>query len=253
MPRPRRCSAAGVSRGGSVAEGESLNFITLVQCRLASTRLPRKALKLIGDEPMILHVMRRASLILGKGKDSTILATTTNPEDDELATVVQNAGYDVFRGRDADVLRRFVDAALKFGADAVVRITGDCPLLDPAIGLAVVAAFQAGAFDYATNCTPIWPADGLDVEVISVDALQRAWAATDFSGGEYHREHVTTEMQHFSEQYPSIRIELRQMRGRKWSVDTAEDLDRVRAIVKRLTPGNFAMHHTIEVEDGLGQ
>jgi spore coat polysaccharide biosynthesis protein SpsF len=162
--------------------------VAVVQARCASERLPGKVLLALAGRPVVEHVLRAARAT--DEIDDVILATTTRRDDDELAALAADEiGVRTFRGDEADVLGRFVDALEGDDADVVVRLTADDPLLDPAVMGAVVERFLAGGCDYASNIIErSWPR-GLDCEVLSRDVLERS--AREGLRPE-DREHVTT-------------------------------------------------------------
>ena len=154
---------------------------------MGSSRLPGKMLKTIGDKTTIQHVLRqvkRAATI-----DHIVVATTTEPIDDELASAAMNEGVEVFRGSADDVLDRYYQAALPHSPDAIVRITGDCPFIDPDLIDLVVDRFRSNLnIDYVSNVHPATYPDGMDVEIISFAALGEIWRTANLSS---EREHVT--------------------------------------------------------------
>ena len=166
--------------------GEPVN-LCVIQARMGSSRLPGKMLKTIGDKTTIQHVLRqvgRATTI-----DHIVLATTTESIDDELASAARKEGVEVFRGAVDDVLDRYYQAALPHEPDAVVRITGDCPFIDPELIDLVVNRFKSNSdVDYVSNVHPATYPDGMDVEVISFSTLSQLWSSANLSS---EREHVT--------------------------------------------------------------
>ena len=164
------------------------HVVAIIQARLGSTRLPGKTLADIGGRPMLAHVVERVRAT--PGIDEVVIATTTRPADDPLVDWASRAGLACARGSEEDVLDRFRTALARHPADAIVRVTPDCPLLDPDVAGRVVATWRdaGGALDYVSNVHPPTFPDGLDTEVISRRALLAAWTeATDPAD----REHVT--------------------------------------------------------------
>ena len=211
--------------------------LAVVQARVGSTRLPGKALMQIAGRPMVAHVVERIAAT--PRVDQVVLATTVAPEDDALADFARSAGLPCVRGSVADVLDRVRSAVCAYPADAIVRATADCPLLDPAVSGLVVAEYlrHAPDDDYVSNVHPPTYPDGLDTEVFSRPALERAWreAAPDSNRD---REHVTP---YIWERQPE-RFRLANVRhaedlsGLRWTVDDARDLDFVRAVYGALAP-----------------
>jgi spore coat polysaccharide biosynthesis protein SpsF len=149
-------------------------LIAVIQARTGSTRLPRKVLRDLGGRPVLAWVVAaaRASRVC----DEIVVATTTEPADDEVAALAAELCVDVVRGSVDDVLSRFLLALSSVGAerdDAIVRLTADCPLLDPHVIAQCGERFVAGGVDYVTTDHDFTVAHGFDVEVISVGALRR--------------------------------------------------------------------------------
>jgi spore coat polysaccharide biosynthesis protein SpsF len=202
----------------------------IIQARMASSRLPGKVLKDLGGEPMLVRVIervRRAQLV-----EVVAVATTGDSGDDPIAALCEQRGYPVWRGSQYDVLDRYYRAAQHLNAGVVVRVTADCPVIDPGvIDLTVSAFFQAGV-DFAANRLPppwkrTWPI-GLDTEVVTFAALERAWKeATE----KYQREHV---MPYFYDQEGRFKILVVEndtdYGSLRWTVDTPEDLELLRRI-----------------------
>lgn len=197
-----------------------MKTVAIIQARMGSTRLPGKALLPLAGVPAIRRVFDRARLIAGV--DAVMVATTTSSQDDPLAAYCDANGIAVFRGSEADVLDRYVGAARSQQADLVMRITGDCPLLDPVESAKVLALFRATAgCDYACNCEPPTLPDGLDTEVIGMAALARA-AAMASDGPS--REHVTL----FVRQHPDLFKLARcthdpDLSAHRWTLDEPRD------------------------------
>ena len=205
----------------------TVGIAAIIQARMGSTRLPGKTLAPIQGKPMIQHLVQRvqaSSLV-----EDVIIATTTKDRDDVLVEFAQGLGLKCYRGSEEDVLDRVYQAARRFGVDHIVRVTPDCPLLDHQVMDGVIEAYLSGDYDYVTN-TPGCP-DGLDVEVFSFRALERAWEVARLPS---EREHITEFLQNSGE------FRLFHLAGPvdlshfKWSVDTQEDLDFVRAVYERL-------------------
>jgi glutamate-1-semialdehyde 2,1-aminomutase len=154
-----------------------MKIVAIVQARLGSARLPNKVLAPIGDVPLIEFLLGR----LSKTQRITeiVLATSTSQVNDQLAAVVEHLGYHVVRGSENDVLQRYVDAALATKADVVIRITGDCPFVDPQLIDDMLEDFVASKVDYMSNTDPPTFPDGFDIEIFKTRALlQSAEIAT---------------------------------------------------------------------------
>jgi spore coat polysaccharide biosynthesis protein SpsF (cytidylyltransferase family) len=207
-----------------------MKALAIVQARMSSTRLPGKSLADVGGEPVLALLLRR--LQQAEEVERIVLATTTDPSDDGIGVLGMELGCDVYRGSLEDVLGRFVGAADAY-AGPLVRVTGDCPLIDPELVDEIVRLFRRTPnCDYASNIDPRSVPDGLDTEVFSPKALQ--WA-DERARHPAEREHVTTVMRQSSRALtiaaPASNEELGDLR---WTLDTQDDLDFIRAVVERL-------------------
>lgn len=220
--------------------------VAVVQARMTSTRLPGKVLRQVDGKPLLgyqLERMRRATRL-----DRIVIATTVNPTDDPIAAFCEAAGCDVVRGPESDVLARHAQAAQRFNAETVVRLTSDCPLIDPAVIDEAVRRFQVAEHcDYLSNMlAPSFPY-GYAVEVMTVQALREA--AAEALAPEEH-EHVTPFIywrpRRFALQSFTMVPDLSQHR---WTVDTPEDFELVSRILHRLYPGRpaFTLHDVLEL------
>lgn len=207
-----------------------MSTVAVVQARVGSTRLPGKVLRDLGGATVLARVVRRVRR--ARRLDAVVVATTERSADDPLVAECEGLGVDVFRGSEDDVLARFCGAARAAGAEVVVRITADCPLIDPGVIDQVVAAFVAAAPDYASNTLVRTFPRGLDVEVMTRASLERAAREATEA---YQRVHVTP----YLYQHPEL-FRLLPVTGEvdashlRWTVDTAEDLALVRALYARL-------------------
>lgn len=162
-------------------------FAAIVQARRGSSRFPDKVVKEIAGKPMLFHVLRRvqnAELI-----SNVILATTTDPRDKILAKIAKAAGAETYFGNAEDVLDRYYQVAKKIKASNIVRITADCPVIDPHIIDSVIRKFSNAKCEYASNASAV--PEGLGVEVFSLEALKKTWAEAKLMS---EREHVTPYM-----------------------------------------------------------
>ena len=158
----------------------------IVQARKGSSRLPGKVLQKLGDRTVLEHVIGRLRMV--GNADLVVVATTTQPADDEIVRLAESCGAVVFRGDEHDVLGRYLGAARAVDADVILRVTSDCPLIDPALCAAVIAARSDSGADYVANNMPRLFPHGLDCEAFTRAALERAaFDATEA----YDREHVT--------------------------------------------------------------
>ncbi|WP_353430192.1 glycosyltransferase family protein [Paracoccus denitrificans] len=168
------------------------------------------------------HCIDRCTRI--EGISEVIVATTDRPDCDGIADLAQARGYRVFRGSQEDVLSRYLGAACEVGADAVMRITSDCPLIDPAVASMVVAKFREGAHDLVTtNIPPSWP-NGMDAEVVTMAALEEAGREATAKS---EREHVTTFIRRRPARYRlfSFPCPMEGVAHWRMTLDTPEDRD----------------------------
>jgi spore coat polysaccharide biosynthesis protein SpsF len=231
--------------------------VAIVQARMGSTRLPGKVLADIGGVPMLARTMERARLC--RRIDDWMVATTQEPGDDAVEALCRGRGYAVYRGSLNDVLDRYVQAARKAKADVIVRLTADCPLLDPELVDQTVQAFLAASppADLVVNRLPgarTYPI-GLDTEVVSRSALERAWRE---ARAPFQREHVLPYLYDPPGRFRVIRLDAERDYGElRWTVDTPEDLEFVRQVVARLEPrGEFGWREIlalVEADPGLAQ
>jgi spore coat polysaccharide biosynthesis protein SpsF len=204
--------------------------LAVIQARMSSTRRPGKTLADVCGEPLLSLVvkrLRRAALV-----DRIVIATSTEPEDEEIAALATDLGTDVHRGPRDDVLARYAEAVGP-REGTVVRVTGDCPLIDPAVVDAAIELLEGTPGRvYASNVEPRSYPDGLDVEAFSAEVLRSVAAeATDPAD----REHVTSAIRRDPERWPQAGLpgdlDLAEVR---WTVDTDDDLEFVRLVIERL-------------------
>jgi spore coat polysaccharide biosynthesis protein SpsF len=221
-----------------------LKTVAVVQARTGSTRLPGKVLLPLNGRPLLSRVMGRA----GRATriDEVVVATTTKTNDDVLVELAENEGWPIVRGSESDVLDRYVHAARARGADVIVRITSDCPLLDPTVVDATIAAQAEGLFDYASNSLePRTFPRGLDTEVMTRDALERAWRE-DTSPAQ--REHVTPYIYRHPELFRLCRVPAPvDYSSHRWCVDTEADYELVRRVYEALDRDDFTWTEVLEL------
>lgn len=210
--------------------------LCIIQARMGSERLPGKAMMDICGKPMIMWVIERLKYC--KNLNKIILATTEKAEDSILCQVAIKCGVEYFTGSEHDVLRRYLDAAMKFDGEIIVRITGDCPLVDPFIIDELIADFMESDCDYMRLDVPDTFPRGSDGEIFTIDALKRA---NDIANEDKYREHVTLIMYQRSDIFSICKKKANGKLQRpqyRFCVDTAEDLELVRQIYTRLYKTN---------------
>lgn len=207
----------------------SSRTVCAVQARTGSTRLPGKVLLDLDGRPMLAFLLDRLSSL---DVDEVVCATSDLPPDDKVAQVASAAGVRVVRGSESDVLDRYLTVLQETGATTLVRLTGDCPLIDPHVVQDVLALHRARQADYTSNVLPRTFPKGLDVEVVQASALRTA--AAEATAPE-EREHVTPFLYRRPERFRLANLSCPLDLGDEWwTVDTADDLANVRAIAAQL-------------------
>jgi len=222
--------------------------IAIIQARMSSSRLPGKVLLDIAGEPMLARVVTRTARAMSVNQ--VLLATTTDASDDPVAACCDSMGVPYTRGSLHDVLDRYYQAASQYKADVVVRITADCPVIDPLLIDDCVNTLLDGSFDFTCNRLPppftrTYPI-GLDTEVCTFQALEHAWKAASET---FHREHVMPYLyegvklsavsNQLSKGISSRKFKIAQLHhttdygAYRWTVDTPEDLEFMRQIYAR--------------------
>jgi spore coat polysaccharide biosynthesis protein SpsF len=203
-----------------------MKIVAIVQARMGSTRLPGKVLMDLGGSTVLARVVAR--LLRSRLIHQVVVATTTSSADDSIVSGCRSLCVPCFRGSEDDVLGRYYDAAQEYGAQAVVRVTADCPIIDPEIVDRTIAFFHEKNADYAANDVPRTFPRGLDTEVFTVSSLKLAW---EQAREPYQREHVTP---YFYEHPEIFRIASLIGEGEgtryRWTLDTESDLKLLRAI-----------------------
>jgi len=205
----------------------------IIQARMGSTRLPGKVLKEVKGKPLLMYQIERVRV--SKLLDKIIVATSNLPKDDIIADFCKKNSIDVFRGNENDVLSRYYECAKKHKADIIVRLTADCPLVDPFVIDRVISMFQKENVDYAANTVPPETArfpDGSDVEVFSMQALERAFIECS---DPHDREHVTFYFWRYDNNFKTVQIS----QDVDWSkyrftVDYPEDFEVVEYVFQEL-------------------
>jgi spore coat polysaccharide biosynthesis protein SpsF len=222
-----------------------MKVVAIIQARMGSTRLPGKVLKDIAGQSMLERVVNRT--LRANTMDDVVVATTKDADDDAIVDLCRKRCWRFFRGNEEDVLDRYYQAATAFRADAIVRITSDCPLVEPEIIDRVVGEFLSSHPEaaYVSNTLVRTFPRGLDVEVMRFDALERAWRE---DGNPSWREHVTPYIWRHPEKF-GIRnvannVDYSHMR---WTVDTVEDLTFVRKIYDHFQSDTFTWKEVLSL------
>ncbi len=202
----------------------------ILQARMGSTRLPGKVMLDLWGRPILAWVIQRAQAI--PGVEQVIVATTCRQLDRPVMDLAVAQGVRAFAGSETDVLDRYYQAAKQFGARVIVRVTGDCPLLDPGVSESVLGRFLEGDADYVSNTNPPTYPDGLDAEVFSFRTLERAWSEATCDS---EREHVTPYVWKHPEKFRLENVANSiDLSDQRWTVDEPCDLEFVRAVYVRM-------------------
>ena len=215
----------------------------IIQARMGSSRLPGKALmKSDSGKPLLYYVINQLRYC-SKIKN-LVIATTTNQEDDEIEKFANNNSVNVFRGKEKDVLDRYFQCAKKYSFSTIVRITADCPLIDPQIVDKVIEQFFSGNYDFATNTlTRTFPI-GTDVEVFSFSALNKAWENAQLPS---EREHVTPYLRN-KENYKIINVENdKNISNLRLTVDRIEDVELIKQILNNISINPIHLEDVLEL------
>lgn len=212
--------------------GRHMKRVVIIQARMSSSRLPGKVLLPIMGLPMIVFMIQR--LRASKRTDELVVAISNDPSDDALAQTLSEHCIQCVRGSLDDVLDRFYSAAKQTQATHIVRLTGDCPLMDADLVDHALTELESGAIDYVLNTLPPTFPDGLDVEAFTFQALERTWREASMRS---EREHVTPYMRS-----PLSNLRVRSWTGcsdasaLRWTVDHADDYEYVLSLVRAMAP-----------------
>lgn len=207
-------------------------IVAVIQARMGSTRLPSKALKKIEDRTLIAWIKYRLSFC--KGVDQIVLSTADTEENDVLAKHAEEIGLEYFRGNEADIVTRLLETAKKFKADAIIRVTGDCPLVDPGILDEMIKVYRENinGADLVTNIFPPTFPDGIDLEIIPFKTLERLnWEVNN----SLYREWITTTIMENADKYRILNISNEDnLQSLRLTVDYPEDFQLVKEIFFKL-------------------
>lgn len=222
----------------------AMSIVAVVQARMSSTRLPGKVLKDLGGAPILDWVVER--LRRARSLDGIVIATTTNPADDPIVERARSLGVDVFRGSEEDVLDRYWEAVERTDAQAVVRVTSDCPFVDPALVDRVVEVLREQDVDYASNILdPRTFPRGLDVEAFTREVLDEA--AREATRPSW-REHVTPFFYRQPDRFGLAGVwHEADCSDERWTVDTPEDLRLLRKMAERVQGRDFGWEEALDV------
>jgi glutamate-1-semialdehyde 2,1-aminomutase len=208
-----------------------MKIVALVQARMGSTRLPNKVMKRIGAIPMIELLLSR--LARASEVDQIIVATSGDERNLPLVEHVRKLGYACEQGSENDVLDRYVQAAKKHQADVVVRITGDCPLVDPDLVDEAIRLFKNTDLDYLCNNYPPSYPDGLDIEICTFKSLEKAWQETNEP---FDREHVTPYLRKPGKFNIDTKHNNKDLSALRWTVDEPADFTVIEKVFQHFHP-----------------
>lgn len=220
----------------------------IVQARMTSTRLPGKVLMPVMGRPLLEYQLDRLREV---PRTRLCVATTTNGTDEPIVDLCRKLSIAVHRGPEDDVLSRYVEAAAVMQADPIIRVTSDCPLIDPDVVSRVIALYEGGGCDYASNALTRTFPRGLDTEVVSRSALEMAGREAT---GPADREHVTPFLYRQPERFRLCGLQhTGDLSDHRWTVDTAEDYRFVSEVIQELYPQNprFRMADVLDLLERL--
>lgn len=223
-----------------------MNVVAIIQARMGSSRLPGKVLQDLAGQPMLARVFHRASR--ADTLDRVVIATSTAKQDDAIETMCNTHSWPIFRGNEDDVLDRYYQAAQHYKADIIVRITADCPLIEPRIIDSLVDPICTHPLDYVNNrLPPISFPRGMEMDVMTCKTLQSVWKKDK---NPKWREHVTPYIYNHPECYRIHTVRNDQNHAHlRWTVDAPEDLIFVRKIYDHFQTDTFTYQDILNVLD----
>lgn len=222
-----------------------MTITAIIQARMSSTRLPGKILKEVNGKPLLTYQLERiaqSNLI-----DKVVIATTIASKDDIIVEFCKKNSLEYYRGSENDVLSRYYETAEQYGGDIIVRLTSDCPIIDPSIVDETIQYYIESNYDYVSNTIERTYPRGLDTEVFSKEALEKAYKEATLSRD---KEHVTAYMYSNPERFKLGYIKNKQdYSNYRWTIDTIEDFKLIELILKELYEENsiFYMSDVIEL------
>lgn len=221
-----------------------MKVVAIVQARMGSTRLPNKVMKPIGGIPMIELLLAR--LAHAEHLDEIVLATSQEPRNKSLIDHVRSLGYRCVQGSEDDVMARYMLASEESAADVIVRITGDCPLVDPALVDQAITRFHAADVDYLSNVKPATFPDGLDIEVFRSSALRQAVLETK---KDFDHEHVTPYLRESGRFSQASFDNTEDLSGLRWTVDESADFAVIERVFEYFSPDiHFTWQQVLELQ-----
>lgn len=223
-----------------------MKVVAIIQARMGSTRLPGKVLKTVNGIPLLTYQLERLKTV--KTIDELVIATTTKEADEPIVAFCLEHGIPYYRGSETDVLARFYMAAKQFQADAVVRLTSDCPIIDPNVVEEVINTYKTGMYDYVSNTMERSYPRGMDTEMFSMTNLEKAYQA---SKRLFEREHVTPYFYLNPTLFKlgNVCCKHGDVSAHRWTVDTEEDFIVIKKIIEELHSLNpfFTLEDTLKL------
>ena len=213
----------------------------IIQARMGSTRLPGKVMELLdGENPSLFFTVNQIKNV--KNIDRIIVATTDQEEDDIIEKFLKKKDIECFRGNSGDVLDRYYQCAKNYELDKIVRITADCPLIDPQIIDKALEEFDRSDVEYIQNLEPRTFPDGMDVEIFTFEILEEAWKEADLPS---EREHVTP----YFRNNKKIRMKnfhnSKDLSFHRWTLDYNEDLELIKKLIDKISCRPIFMEHIL--------
>lgn len=221
-----------------------MNIVAIIQARMGATRLPGKVLLELEGKTVLERVIERVRA--SRYINEVVVATTKKEENSSIVDICSLAGIKVYCGNEEDVLDRFYQAARLFKADQIVRITADCPLIDPEIIGQVISLHLESAADYTSNVLKATYPDGEDVEVFSSGALEKAWKTARLKS---EREHVTPYIKNNPDLFKLVNLEYKEdLSAKRWTLDEPSDYEFIKIIYNKLCSNSriFGMNDILQ-------
>lgn len=211
-----------------------MNIVCIIQARTGSTRLPEKVLLKLCGKTVLEHVITRVKR--SKRISKIVVATTESKDNNIIVGICQKMRIGVYRGSENDVLDRYYQAANMFKANHIVRITADCPLIDPGIMDDTIELHLQKKADFTSNALEVTLPDGLDTEVFTFKSLKKTWENANLTS---EREHVTTYMEKNPKIFNIASFKYREnFSNKRWTLDEPRDYKFIRIIYKNLYKKN---------------
>jgi glutamate-1-semialdehyde 2,1-aminomutase len=222
-----------------------MKVVAIVQARMGSTRLPGKVMRKINGQPLIEILLYRLSQV--NRIDKIVIATSNSIENDSLVDFVEKLGYDTYRGSESDVLDRIYKTATTYNADVIVRITGDCPLVDPKLVDEMLLKYHEKKCDFLWNDNPPTYPDGLDVDIFNYNSLELAW---ENATSTKDREHVVYYMTDSKKINVLTHVYEKDYSNERWTVDEKEDLAVIENVINYFSPSlDFSWNEVISLKE----